>query len=110
MKYTNKEKTTVVVDNTTIPRNHRLWYELEIDKAEEAGDIEEYMEPAQSVEGMISLVETKQTPRLIREAALGDVDSIQKLRDLDNEIRELRESGGMDAGEIKKSFIGKLMG
>ena len=45
MKYTNKEKTTVVVDNTTIPRNHRLWYELEIDKAEEAGTIEEYVEP-----------------------------------------------------------------
>ena len=45
MKYTNKEKTTVVVDNTSIPRNHRLWYELEIDKAEEAGTIEEYVEP-----------------------------------------------------------------
>lgn len=45
MKYTDKEKTTVVVDNTSIPRNHRLWYELEIDKAEEAGTIEEYVEP-----------------------------------------------------------------
>ena len=44
MKYTNKEKNFVQVDNTSIPRNHRLWYELEIDKAEEAGTIEEYVE------------------------------------------------------------------
>lgn len=45
MKYTNKEKNCVQVDNTTIPRNHRLWYEYEIDKAEEADMIEEYVEP-----------------------------------------------------------------
>ena len=46
MKYLDKEKNCVQVDNTCIPRNHRLWYELEIDKAEEAGTIEEYVEPA----------------------------------------------------------------
>ena len=45
MKYTNKEKNFVQVDNTSIPRNHRIWYELEIDKAEEAGTIEDYIEP-----------------------------------------------------------------
>ena len=44
MKYINKEKNCVQVDNTCVPRNHRLWYELEIDKAEEAGTIEEYVE------------------------------------------------------------------
>jgi hypothetical protein len=48
MKYTNKEKNCVQVDNTSIPRNHRLWYEYEIDKAEEAGTIEEFIEPKQS--------------------------------------------------------------
>lgn len=45
MKYTSKEKNCVQVDNTAVPRNHRLWFELEIDKAEEAGTIEEYVEP-----------------------------------------------------------------
>lgn len=45
MKYTDKEKNFVQVDNACVPRNHRLWYELEIDKAEEAGTIEEYVEP-----------------------------------------------------------------
>lgn len=45
MKYTNKEKNYVQVDNTTVPRNHRLWFELEIDKAEEDGSIEEHVEP-----------------------------------------------------------------
>ena len=45
MKYINKEKNCVQVDNTCVPRNHRLWYELEIDKAEEAGTIEGYIEP-----------------------------------------------------------------
>lgn len=45
MKYANKEKNSVQVGNTTVPRNHRLWFELAIDKAEEAGSIEEYVEP-----------------------------------------------------------------
>jgi hypothetical protein len=45
MKYTDTTKNSVQVDNTIIPRNHRLWFELEIDKAEEAGTIEEYVEP-----------------------------------------------------------------
>lgn len=45
MKYTDTTKNCVQVDNTCVPRNHRLWYELEIDKAEEAGTIEEYVEP-----------------------------------------------------------------
>jgi uncharacterized protein YeaO (DUF488 family) len=45
MKYIDTTKNSVQVDNTTVPRNHRLWYELEIDKAEEAGTIEEYVEP-----------------------------------------------------------------
>lgn len=45
MKYTNKEKSRVQVDNTCVPRNHRLWYELEIDRAEEAGTIDDYIEP-----------------------------------------------------------------
>lgn len=44
MKYTDKEKTAVVLNNTTIPRNHRLWYELGVDKEEEANTIEEYVE------------------------------------------------------------------
>lgn len=44
MKYINKEKNCVQVDNTCVPRNHRLWYELEIDKAEEAGTIEDCVE------------------------------------------------------------------
>lgn len=45
MKYTDTTNSFVQVGNTTVPRNHRLWYELEIDKAEEAGTIEEYVEP-----------------------------------------------------------------
>jgi len=48
MKYTNKEKNYVQVGNTTVPRNHRLWFELAIDKAEEAGSIEDYVEPVAS--------------------------------------------------------------
>ena len=44
MKYTNKQKNCVQVGNTCVPRNHRLWHELEIDKAEEAGTIKEYVE------------------------------------------------------------------
>ena len=45
MRYIDTTKNSVQVGNTTVPRNHRLWYELEIDKAEEAGTIEEYVEP-----------------------------------------------------------------
>ena len=46
MKYLNKEHSLVDFSGTIVPRNHRLWFELEIDKAEEAGTIEEYVEPA----------------------------------------------------------------
>lgn len=40
----------------------------------------------------ISILESKQTPRRLREAALGDADSIAFLQDIDDQISELRKS------------------
>lgn len=42
MKYTDETKDVVTVDTSFIPRGHRLWIELEIDKAEQRGDIEPF--------------------------------------------------------------------
>lgn len=46
MKYANLEKTAVICDcpkgqEWTVPRDHRLWVEFGIDKAEQEGRIDE---------------------------------------------------------------------
>jgi len=45
----------------------------------------------ESVIIQITSLESKQTPRKLREAALGDVEAIKFLQDLENEIAELRK-------------------
>ena len=49
IKYTDESKDLVTKDNMTIPRGHRFWREMEIDKAEEVGEIlpHDYKTPEQ---------------------------------------------------------------
>lgn len=44
----------------------------------------------EEIKGQIAELEAQQTPRRLREAALGDVDSIAFLQDIEDEIEELR--------------------
>tara|TARA_R110000851_G_scaffold218528_1_gene371433 strand:- start:75 stop:350 length:276 start_codon:yes stop_codon:yes gene_type:complete len=87
MKYTDETKNTVQHENRSIPRNHRFWKELEIDKAEKAGTIELYVEPVPSAADKIAELEAKVTPRRLREALAGDATFIT---DIDKQISALR--------------------
>lgn len=48
------------------------------------------VDPNFDVKVLIHRVERKITPRLMREVALGNADSIETLKDLDHQIAELR--------------------
>jgi hypothetical protein len=75
MKYLNENKSMVLVEGKSIPRGHRLWYELGIDKSEEAGEIEPYKTAEELIFEEIAQIESssmaKRTERLQREARLG---------------------------------------
>lgn len=73
MRYLDKEKNCVQIDNTSVPRNHRLWYELEIDKAEEAGIIEEYVEKVPSYAELRLAAYRAESDCLFLECAYEDV-------------------------------------
>lgn len=88
MKYTNKEKSFVQLNNTTVPRGHRLWNELGIDEAEKAGRIEEYKEPTDTALDKIAKLESQITPRRLREALAGDTAFID---DIEKQISKLRK-------------------
>ncbi len=67
--------------------------------------------PVPSVQEQIGELEKQQTPRRLREAALGDVDSVAFLKTIDDDIRALRASAGMVSGKIKKKgIISKVLG
>lgn len=88
MKYTNKENNFVQINNTTIPRGHRLWHELGISEAEKAGTIEEYKEPTETALDKIAKLESQITPRRLREALTGNIDFI---KDIEEQISKLRK-------------------
>jgi hypothetical protein len=75
MRYTDETKKFVLVDNSSIPRGSRSWFELKIDKAEEAGEIEPHKTLCELACAEIERVESEaaalRTDRLLREARLG---------------------------------------
>jgi hypothetical protein len=75
MKYTDETKKFVLVDNSSIPRDSRSWFDLKIDKAEEAGTIESFKSAIELILEEIAQVESEaaalRTDRLLREARLG---------------------------------------
>ena len=104
MKYTDESKNTVQVEGRSIPRNHRLWFELEIDKAEEAGEIEPHKTAGETIYDQIAEIEaevkSKVTDRLVREAKLGrshhsgatsDEYLLSIYQEADDKIAELRK-------------------
>ena len=87
MKYTDESKDAVQHKSMYIPRGHRLWIELGIDKAEEGGEIDPYIEPLPSAADKIAELEAKVTPRRSREAMLtGDYSFI---RNIEEQIKAL---------------------
>lgn len=92
MKYLNTEKTLVLVDYQSVPKCHRLWDELNIEAAEEAGEIKLYSEPAPTKQQLIDELEARQTKRMLRSAIAGDKYAIEKLAEIESEIQAIRES------------------
>ncbi len=113
MKYTDQEHTMVTVKHREGIANGRVADLVRLGYIQESDipNIEPYVEPKPSVEQRIAEIERQQTPRRIREAALGDVNSIEFIRSLDNQIRTIRAEAGMEAGKIKKKgIISKVLG
>tara|TARA_R110000851_G_scaffold323215_1_gene489704 strand:- start:1880 stop:2152 length:273 start_codon:yes stop_codon:yes gene_type:complete len=88
MEYKDESKNTVQHEGVCIPRGHRFWVEFEIDKAEEAGEIEVYIEPIPSTADKITELEAKVTPRRLREALVGNSTFIT---DIELQITRLRK-------------------
>ena len=114
MKYTDESKDAVQHKSMYIPRGHRLWVELEIDKAEESGEIDPYVEPVPSADEIfsnaiqplvfgISQVERDTFERQEREALewISDNEAPVKF------IRDLAEARGITIDGLVSKIIKK---
>lgn len=84
MKYLNEEKTLIQLGNMSTPKGHRLWHELNIGAAEQAGKIELYIEPESTKQQQIDALEAKQSKRMLRSAINGDQWAINKLAEIES--------------------------